>query len=295
LRLTGIAFVLLILVQAVYSQGGQPTEWMRVQTNDGEVSFDFPTTYNYFFDKYGFSVSRDSSDYQVEDVTFLRAYQNGTLLAFEVYRANTDAVDALMSRPYREGTVPWKVWNGIKAKQHKISEDGRYGLTIFFKSKKHIYSLFVASRTGETADMKRFLDSIRFNPDSKEASTDIKTISKLRGSPVNVTTATEPYSPPAKKPKAEERKDYKPLVVLFQPHASYLDSARLNNVQGGVMFRLSLSVDGAVTAVELLKTLPKGLARQSLFAALRMKFLPPEDHGVPVPISIVREYTFKIY
>lgn len=66
-------------------------------------------------------------------------------------------------------------------------------------------------------------------------------------------------------------------------------------VTGTIRVRLTFAKDGFVSKIVVLKSLPEGLLRQSLFAALRIKFLPKMKDGSPETVIKMVEYKFDIY
>src|SRR5262249_50045715 len=87
----------------------------------------------------------------------------------------------------------------------------------------------------------------------------------------------------------------KPLVVVRKSIASYDPLARSQNVSGVVRLRLKLSENGSISEIVVLQSLPGGLLRQAVYAAVRTKFLPREKDGKPVASVVTFEWEFKIY
>ena len=149
--------------------------------------------------------------------------------------------------------------------------------------------------------MKRFLDSLIFNPDTGEKP-QVNSIlfSSLKATPVNLTTA-EKSADEDKKGKTDKKandlnkNDTSKLIIVKKTPPSYVDSARMKSVQGKIQLRTTFSENGFISAIEILKSLPEGLLRQAVFAALRIKFLPREDAGKTVSTTKTIEYDFAIY
>jgi hypothetical protein len=53
--------------------------------------------------------------------------------------------------------------------------------------------------------------------------------------------------------------------------------------------------NGSIPDITVLKTLPEGLLRQAVFAALRTKFIPKEKDGLPIATKSTFEFGFHIY
>ena len=84
-------------------------------------------------------------------------------------------------------------------------------------------------------------------------------------------------------------------IVLFQPKASYTQTARDADTQGAVRLNITLQANGAVGTVVPVKKLRDGLTETAIAAAKRIVFLPKRVNGKPSSVIIIREYTFTIY
>ena len=291
--------VLLVACQLTLAQT-DASVWGRVQTDNGEFSVEVPADHSYFFNGPGFYVSAGSRDFSLRDVSILNAYVNGTLVSFEVYRGDSDAMTALIdtasSRSERVGTT--KLNDTIEAKELVRKTDTHYFASYYFRSKGFVYVVSAGSRKGETAEMKRFFDSVKLMPGSKVAAPDAVPLSKLKRVSVNI--KTEDVKPMSKgQPKSAPPPDPVPsdesTLLISRPRASYTASARAANVQGGVRLRVHLAPNGFVTNLETIKPLPEGLTRQAIFAALRLKYLPKLKDDQPVMSIRIIEYTFSIF
>ena len=164
------------------------------------------------------------------------------------------------------------------------------------------------SRTGETAEIRRFLDSLIFIPNTIQSNgVNVKNFSSLPITEPQVEMALEkekkknqnktvsPIStPPPTSPITENDKS-KNLIVLRKPIPSYTDFARMNGVKGTFVLKTTFSQIGSISNIKVLRMLPGGLLRQVIFAALRIKFLPSEKDGKPETIVKTVEYSFDIY
>jgi len=86
-----------------------------------------------------------------------------------------------------------------------------------------------------------------------------------------------------------------PLRITFQPKATYTDEARSNNVQGAVRLKITLLASGQVGSIVPVSRLPNGLTEKAIAAARMIRFEPKTVNGVPVSVTVTREYTFTIY
>jgi len=86
-----------------------------------------------------------------------------------------------------------------------------------------------------------------------------------------------------------------PYKITYQPKARYTDRARGENIQGAIRVALLLGASGKVEHILFLSRLGFGLDQEVITAARQIKFEPKKRDGKPIPVVIVREYTFAIY
>ena len=86
-----------------------------------------------------------------------------------------------------------------------------------------------------------------------------------------------------------------PVKITYQPKATYTDSARQANASGAVRLAILLGADGKVSHILKLWGIGYGLDEQAIRAARAIKFEPKKVDGKPVPVVVIREYTFSIY
>ena len=291
--------LLLLMPASAFAQDNK-TDWIRVASDNGEFSVEVPAEYGFFADKDGFSASANYDTYALREMHLFNAYAEKTLFSFESYRVNKGAIEALSKFEERSGKVSEIKSGDLKIKQIVFQTAASYAVKRYFSSKNHVYVLTAASRSGETAAMKRFFDSLVFDRDAKAPDPALKAVafSALKGTPIELDSAPDqPLPKPGTAttaPTPDDKDDLK-LVIVSKPLANYIDVARRNQEQGTVRLRVTFSKDGRVSKISTMKTLGHGLLRQSVFAALRIKFLPSEKNGEPVTISKVVEYSFEIY
>jgi hypothetical protein len=286
------------------AQSGEPRDlnWLRVRTDDGEFSVEVPPNYKYFFNKDGFSLSASSVDYRLTNVRLLNSFFEGTAVGFEIYDGGKGALDGIFESDQKRdlARASEEKRAGFKVRQIVSKSPNSYAVRQYFYSKSKIYVLTTASRTGETQAMKRFLDSVIFVPNRKDpAAGEGTALSKLKMTDVEVEMKVEdPHSnksQSATAPAPTPDPNTKSVVLVSKPKGSYVDSARQKNVTGSVRLRLTLADDGSIPRITVVRTLPEGLLRQVLFAALRIKFLPKEVDGRPVSLVATFDYGFDIY
>lgn len=271
-------------------------EWIRVQSDNGEFSIEVPTNSTYFFDKDGFMQSFDRTNYHLRNMHLLNSYFEKNILSFEAYEGDKNALEGYIEKDKLKGVYSEINKAGVKIKQIITKNEDSYLVRQYFNSKKFIYVLTAASKTQETPIIKRFLDSLVFKPNSKDLIDEkILTFSKLRRSPIEFSESGKDESTDNKTDNKKDDKNVEKLSILAKPNPSYIDLARMNSVKGDVKLKLEFSANGNISKVTVLKTLPDGLLRQSIFAALRIKFFPQIENGKAANVNKTVVYNFSIY
>jgi Gram-negative bacterial TonB protein C-terminal len=295
-------FTLFLIFTLIFSFAAQAqnSEWIRTYSDNGEFSIEVPAEYGFFADKDGFSVSAYFDTFYLREMNMLNAYQEKTLLSFETYKANNAALEAIREKESRGGKISDGKKSGYKYKQVVMETADSYAVKRYFSSKNYIYILTAATRKGETAAMKRFFDSVRFQPGGRVASSsEDVAFAALKASPIEIDSAPDKVPPTDTKPNlptptvADE--SVSKLVIVSKPLASYSEAARSKLEQGIIRMRITFSKDGPISKLALLQTLQEGLLRQAVFAAIRIKFIPQEKNNEPLTVTKVIEYSFNIY
>ncbi len=296
-----LCFCLLVLASANAFAQDKP-EWIRAVSDNGEFSVEVPAEYGFFADKNGYTVPASSNTYELREMRMFNAYTEKTLISFESYKANKAALEALRQKEFaRDAKVSETKLGDVKIKQVVIQTPASYAVKKYFSSKNYIYILTAASRSGETAAMKRFFDSLIFTPGGKAlTSTTAKAVAfaDLKGTPIEIDSSPNDSSLKDKNPLPTppvKDESISNLVIVSKPRASYTDAARQNREEGTVKMRVTFSKDGRISKISTMQILKEGLLRQSVFAAIRIKFLPQEKDGEPVTVTKVIEYSFDIY
>ena len=279
------------------------TAWMRVKTDDGAFSVEVPEKYTYFFNKDGFIVGDGNNPYLLSNMNLLSSYGAGTLLSFEVYDAPGAALDIIVDSDAARDSVRSKSEikrPGYKVKQIVSKTDSYYAVRQYVALNSKIYILTAATSGLESDAMKRFLDSVVF-VSGKQSGTvnDWTPFSKLKRtelvlemSPDNAGALVKPPTPPD---KTMPDPNVRGIKIVSKPYSAYVEPARRNKVQGTIRLKITMSENGSIPKIMVVKTLPDGLLRQTIFAALRIKFLPKEVHGKPVTVVTTFDYGFDIY
>ena len=310
----GILSVVAFLVSSTLSGFAQtPTpvaglsksdNWVRVQSDDGEFSIDVPEKFRFYANEKGFIQNSDSNEYELKNMRMVNSYHDGTLISFEIYKGKNAILDEFYSND-AERKLPIKATE-FKNKDHTVRQlttttDKSFMIRQYFSSKSNIYILTASSRGQETETMKRYFKSLRFQPGLVKAiDKEGVLLSKLPITDVVVEQILEEKeSKPAEvNPKTDPPKDddFVPALVVLKPKPSYTTPARYNGVKGMNRFKITMTDEGFVSRISILgRALPQGLLRQSLFAAIRLKFLPKEKRGIPETSTINVEYSFSLY
>jgi TonB family protein len=105
----------------------------------------------------------------------------------------------------------------------------------------------------------------------------------------------EPVRPPRLSfpPEQAQVVDSKP-VLLNAVRPNYTIEARRNRVEGVVILRMEIDVDGKVKIATVVRGLPDGLIYEAIAAAKKLKFKPAMKDGKPVPYSTRVEIAFSL-
>lgn len=85
------------------------------------------------------------------------------------------------------------------------------------------------------------------------------------------------------------------LRVLSKPRPAYTNFARVYEISGTVILRVTFLASGVIGSVTMVKGLPFGLTIQAIEAVKRLRFEPAVTDGVPVSVVKQVEYSFLIY
>ena len=279
----------------------QTAEWIRIQSESGEFSIDVPAKYGLFYDKDGFWVSNGWDKFQLTEMNLFNAYAEKTLISVESYKASKGGLDIIFEQDNKSGKKDSFKLGDLKVRRIVNETDKFYSARWYFDLGDFIYILTAASRNGETSAMKRFFESIevkRLKPETAQNISSAIPFSKLKASPIEIYDVQPAKIEPGSKPKAENtEKDENvlPMIIFNRPIPFYTDSARYKGEQGTIDVRATFSDEGRITKIGIAKTLREGLLRQSVFAAIRVKFLPQEKDGKEVTVIRPIHYRFHIY
>jgi hypothetical protein len=82
---------------------------------------------------------------------------------------------------------------------------------------------------------------------------------------------------------------------LTKPRANYTDAARIYEISGEVVLRVTFSANEQVGSIMPLKKLPFGLTENAIAAARGITFKPATRGGTPYSVAKPVVYQFTIY
>jgi hypothetical protein len=305
-------FTLVFLFALIFSAvvKAQNSEWTRFASDSGEFSVEMPKNAVYFYDKDGFIYSDfGGNNIQFAEMQMLHAADDKTVMSVEIYRLRSpkDGLDMLLDKQVGKTSklrdLP-KDFSGrqiekTEIRNHTNDKNVEISFTArFFAAKNHLYVVTVANRGAKNAAFEKFLSSVRFGAPSGGSDAAVK-ISSLKALGIFDIAAdeTEQPKPPAPLKKTIQlprTEDPTPLMILFKPNPSFTNAARNEMTTGLIRARVTFDKSGRVSKVAFTKILENGLSRGAFFAALRLKFIPPEKDGAPQTTTRVVEYNFSI-
>lgn len=86
-----------------------------------------------------------------------------------------------------------------------------------------------------------------------------------------------------------------PLKILSRHLPAYTEAARYSEVQGTVLLSVTFKSNGEIGKITVVKGLPKGLSKQAIKVAKKIKFVPEKKNGENVTVTKTLEYGFSLY
>jgi TonB family protein len=306
--------------------------WTRLES-ESELTVDVPSNFNSFVDSEGFS--RGSSNnyreiYQYKDLRSVASYRDGVAVMVERYKTtkNKRALVFLLQDVSLNNaqTEDFSIGNFIGRKAVKEIQNSTF-ISLYLASDNYIYFIAAGARKADSPVLLRFFNSIRLegkqligqNSQSEEPANAVVSLANLQSSPLEVEIIKKAESEKNKDNSVKEsaalastgqqatkdstlpiqnentKTDVKPMIVLRTVRAEYTEAARRRAVQGTVVFRLSLSADGKITSIKVVRGLSEGLTEQAVKAARRFLFLPEVKDGVGVAVNKTMEFGFNVY
>jgi TonB family protein len=84
-------------------------------------------------------------------------------------------------------------------------------------------------------------------------------------------------------------------TILYREKAKYTEEARQNKIQGTVVLQVVFNVNGSITDIRVIRSLPDGLTEKAIEAARKIRFNPAVKNGTPVSVRGQLEFTFNLY
>ncbi|MBS1794675.1 MAG: energy transducer TonB [Acidobacteria bacterium] len=299
----------LVIQASVFSQDQTKTappasEWVRVESDDGEFSVEMPGEPVYFADRDGFFFTHPISGVsELKEMQMLTAAVDGTYMSVEIYRtANPKGfIDAFL--PYtgldiskiktdvKDFTIRRGEFDRSYEKVRKLTENVNFEVR-FIASKTHYYVVTVWNRGPASAAAGRFLDSLRLGVrPAGERPVKISTFNPLRIDEIGGELTKKEAAALPDPPKYENGAPGTPFV-LFVPQPGITFTAREARTKGVMRFKVTYSKEGRVSKILLVAGLPGGLNRLAFFSILRTKFLPAEENGRAVDFERVITYDY---
>lgn len=288
-----------------FSNAQTSADWMRVTSDNAEFSAEVPAKYNFFYDKEGFTFFDDSprnytptedfsKTFFLKNFHIFSSFQEKTLISFECYKVGKIGADRFLVIDKQKMKVSEENHGTYKFKQIINKEAGYYFIRRYYSSKNYLYIATAASREGETAALKHFLDSIVFDPKISASGEDKTNFSKLKISELSVSVKEDVNYKPTTLNSAAAASDSNIKEVLFinKPLALSSRMARQKNIWTDVAMKVTLNENGFIPEITIIKPMPEALIRQSIFSTLRMRFLPEEKNGVAQATTKTIEYPF---
>jgi TonB family protein len=85
------------------------------------------------------------------------------------------------------------------------------------------------------------------------------------------------------------------LAILKKPRPQYTKVGRRNVTEGVVRLRVVFLATGKIGSIDVVQALPDGLTEKAIEAARGINFRPKMVNGVPVNVTKVVEYSFRVY
>lgn len=82
---------------------------------------------------------------------------------------------------------------------------------------------------------------------------------------------------------------------IYSPAPNYSEEARKAKLQGTVMLSLVVDAHGNPTHIQVVRSLGMGLDENAIEKTRAWKFTPGTRNGVPVPVRVVLEVTFRLF
>jgi protein TonB len=82
---------------------------------------------------------------------------------------------------------------------------------------------------------------------------------------------------------------------IFAPSPDYSEAARKAKFQGEVVLSLVVDAQGNPTDIHVVKPLGMGLDEKAVEKVRTWKFIPGKRNGIPVPVRVLLDVTFRLF
>jgi TonB family protein len=89
--------------------------------------------------------------------------------------------------------------------------------------------------------------------------------------------------------------DVTPPRPVYKPDPKYVDKARREKINGVVVLAMTVTAEGRVRDVKVIKSLDTGLDKQAIAAVRTWRFEPATKDGKPVAVHLKTEVDFRLY
>ena len=82
---------------------------------------------------------------------------------------------------------------------------------------------------------------------------------------------------------------------VYAPNPEYSEKARKQKINGVVVLAMTVTAEGNVRDIKVIKSLDPGLDKQAIAAVRTWKFEPATKDGKPVAVHLKTETDFRLY
>ncbi len=210
-----------------------------------------------------------------------------------------------------------KVIDNFNGRKFRFTDsEGFYQEILIIEGKKRFYIFHTVSQKIDNPAVERFFASIKLNktlPDNFSAQ-EKKTETANNANPSQVKinqnrgissagigtggayrAASSGGDNSTDTAAATPKNQTSPLNILSKPKAAYTDLARIYQISGSVMLRVTFLASGEIGSVEPVTKTPFGLTNSAILAAKSIRFAPAIRDGIPVSIIKQVQYIFTLY
>lgn len=184
-----------------------------------------------------------------------------------------------------------------------VDSEGFFQKIRQFKPDKYYFLVHSVSEIQDNPDVERFFKSFQAKSDNPKAKNAEKENFRARlvndqldltpPSNAKILLPTSPTVVQDGSPK--ETNIIKTVTILSKPRANYTNAARIYQISGEVLLRVTFSAKEEINAITPLKKLPFGLTEQAIAAAKEITFKSASRNGIPISITKPVIYQFTIY